>query len=85
MTGTPTDFKSLVAGIIDFINLLIPLLFAAVFVFLMWKIIDAWIINVGDENKRSEGKMYIVAAVVAFVIMLSAWGIVALLRNAVFG
>lgn len=85
MQNTPTNFKDLVEAVVGIINLLIPLLFAGVFLFLIWKIIDAWVLNVGDETKRSDGKKYVIAAVIAFVIMLSAWGIVALLRNAVFG
>lgn len=82
---TPTDFESFVNVIVSFINLLIPLLFAVVFLYLMWKIIDAWILNVGDETKRSDGKKYVIAAVIAFFVMLSAWGIIAIIRNAIFG
>ena len=85
MNATPTDFKGLVDMVVEFINILIPLLFAILFIFLIWKIIDAWVLNVGDESKRSEGKMYVIAAVIAFVVMLSAWGIIALLRNSIFG
>ena len=83
--GSNPTFKSLVEGvIIPFINTLIPLLFAVLFVFLIWKVIDAWVLHAGDENKRSEGKAYVIAAVIAFVVMVSAWGIVSLLRNFIF-
>lgn len=85
MNNPPSNFADLVDVIIGLINSLIPLLMGVLFVVLIWKIIDAWVINAGDESKRSEGKQFVVAAVIAFVVMLSAWGIVAILRNFIFG
>ncbi|MBP6924044.1 MAG: hypothetical protein KBC62_00135 [Candidatus Pacebacteria bacterium] len=85
MQNTPTTFKGLVGVIIDFINILIPVLFGLLFLYVMWKIIDAWIINAGNETKREEGKQMVVVAVVVFVLMVSAWGIVALIKQSVFG
>lgn len=82
---TPTTFKGLVEAIISFINILIPVLFGLLFLYVMWKIVDAWIINAGNETKREEGKQMAVVAVVVFVVMISAWGIVALIKQSVFG
>jgi hypothetical protein len=82
---TPTSFKGLIDGIIGFINILIPALFGLVFLYVVWKIIDAWVINAGNEQKREEGKQMAVAAVFIFVLMISAWGIVALIKQSVFG
>jgi len=81
---TPTTYAGLVKSIIDIINLIIPALFAFLFVYLIWKIIDSWIINAGDEKKREEGRKYAAAAVIAFVVMISAWGIVKMLSNSFF-
>lgn len=81
----PSTFAELVNLVIGVINLLIPLLFITLFVYLVWKVIDAWIINVADEKKRSDGKAYAVAAVVVLVLAVSVWGIVNLLRRSVFG
>ena len=81
---TPTTYKDLVSLIIGIINLIVPALFAFLFIYLVWKIIDAWIINAGDQSKRDEGKKYAVTAVIVFVIMVSVWGIVALIRNSLF-
>lgn len=82
---TPTTFKGLVGVIIDFINILIPVLFGLLFLYIIWKIVDAWIINAGNETKREEGKQMAVIAVVVFVVMVSAWGIVALIKQSIFG
>lgn len=80
----PTTYSEFVELIVDLINLIIPALFAVVFVFFIWKMIDAWIIRGGDESAREEGKKYAVAAVIAFVLMISAWGIVAMIQNSLF-
>jgi hypothetical protein len=82
---TPTTFKGLVIGIIEFINIAIPVLFAVVFLYIAWKIVDAWILNAGNEQKREEGKQLITVAVLVFVLMISAWGVVALIKQSLFG
>ena len=81
---TPTTYSGLVYFIVDIINVLIPLLFAVVFLYLVWKIIDSWILNAGDEVKRGEGKKYAFASVIVFVLMISAWGIVRLIKESLF-
>ena len=85
MSNPPTTYAGLVNSIIEIVEVLIPALFGIMFVYFVWKIIDSWVINAGDEGKRTEGKQYAVAAVVAFVVMLTAWGIVRLLQVSFFG
>jgi len=80
----PTSFAGLVDLVLGIINLLIPALFALVFVFFVWKLIDSWILNAGDETKRNEGKQYALWALLMFVLMVSTWGIVAMIRSSVF-
>lgn len=85
MNATPTDYKSLVAFFVDLINSAVPVLFTIVFLYFVWKVVDAWVINGGDEKRVEEGKQYVTAAVVTFVIMISVWGIVALVKTSFFG
>ncbi len=82
---TPTSFKELVNGFLEIINILIPLIFAGVFVFLVWKIFDAWVINADDEGKREDGKQYAIVATIVFVLMVVAWGVIAIVRTSLFG
>jgi hypothetical protein len=81
----PTTFRGLVGTILELINIIIPAIFGLVFVYIIWKVIDAWVINGADPSKRQEGRQLLILAVVVFVLMLITWGIVALLRNAFFG
>ena len=85
MTSTPTKFKDLIYNIIGYIDILIPTILTVVFVFVAWRIFDAWIINAGDESKVEEGKSVVLTSVVVFVIILILWGVIALLRESIFG
>ncbi|MCB9812048.1 hypothetical protein H6778_00095 [Candidatus Nomurabacteria bacterium] len=81
----PTTYSGLVIHIIDIINLMIPALFGVVFVYFIWKMIDAWVLRAGDQSGREEGKQYALAAIIAFVVMITAWGIVSMVKNSLFG
>lgn len=85
MNAPPTTFEGLVNEILGLINIIVPLIFGIVFLFLIWKIIDAWIINAGDEKKVEDGKKYALTAVIVMVLMISVWGIVNMLRSSLFG
>jgi len=79
-------FAELVEDIlIDIIEALIPLIIVVIFVVLIWKLIDMFIMNPGDQQALTNGKRTVVIAVVALVVVLSIWGILALLTASVFG
>lgn len=83
---TPTTYAGLVEFFLGLIGtLLVPGIFALVFLYSIWKIFDAWVINVADEKKRTDGKRFVVIAILSFVIMISVWGIVGILKNSIFG
>ncbi len=82
---TPTSFAEFAYVIGDLLNITIQLIIAGVFVYMMWKIFDAWVINAGDEKKREEGKQTAIVSVIVITVMLLVWGIVALVENSIFG
>jgi hypothetical protein len=81
----PTTFAEFVDLIIGLINTAIPVLFGVVFLYLVRKVFDSWILNAGDEAKREDGKKYALTAVLVLVLMISAWGIVVMIRESLFG
>lgn len=83
--NTVTDFNSLVNYIIELIGLIIPIIFALTFIVIVWRLIDAWIINGGDTTKVNEGKRTAIIGVVVLVILSGVWGILELLRSSLFG
>ena len=78
---TPTTYSGLVSELIGFINIVIPAMFALLFAYIIWKIIDAWILHAGDPKKVEEGKRFAVTAVLVLVVAVSVWGIVAIIRT----
>ncbi len=82
MDGT---YAGLVGHILNIINVMIPGLFGIMFVYFVWKMIDSWILHAGEETAREDGKKYALIAVFVFVLAVSAWGIIRLLINSLFG
>lgn len=80
-----TTYEGLVDMFIGFINLLIPAMFALFFAYLIWKMVDAWVLHAGDPNKVAEGKMFAVTAVIVLVLLVSVWGVVAIIRSSFLG
>ena len=81
---TPTTFGELVSFFLGLVNMIIPLLMGVAFVYVMWKLIDAWIIHADDTSKVEEGRTIAITGVIVFVIMVSIWGILNILRNSLF-
>ena len=78
---TPTTFAGLVSFLLGIINMIIPLLMGLGFVFIIWKLVDAWIIHADDPSKLEEGRTIAITGAVVFVIMVSIWGILSILRH----
>lgn len=79
------NFGDLVNKFIELIMLLVPLVFGLTLLVLIWGIINAWIINGGDEGKIAEGRQIAFAAVIALVVMTGVWGILRILQASLFG
>jgi hypothetical protein len=77
----PDTFSGLVNFVIEFLNLGITVLFGLAFLTLLWQLVDAWIIHADDGSKREEGRTIAITAVLVMVVMVSIWGILALLTG----
>jgi hypothetical protein len=75
------NFSDLVGKFLEIIGLIIPLLFGLTLVVISWKIIDAWIINGGEQSKIDEGKHTVVVGIIALVVMSGIWGILGILQR----
>ena len=76
-----TNFAWLVAQFIDIISVLVAVIFATVFVVLLWKIMQGFITNGADAYNMKEVKVNILAAIIMLIVMVSVWGIVALITS----
>jgi hypothetical protein len=82
---TPTTFAELVYMVGDLLNVSVRLIYAGIFVYLVWKLFDSWILHADDERKREEGKQAAIVSVVVLVVLTLVWGIVNLIKASLFG
>ena len=74
------DFGDYIDFIINFINsYVMPLILAIAFIFLVWGIIQYFVIGGANDEAKAKGKSLIIYAIVGFVIILSFYGIVNIL------
>lgn len=81
--GDGRDFSWLVGEFLEIIDIFVVVIFALTFTVMTWQIINAWIINGGDEFKIKEAKSTILIGVIVLVVMSAVWGIVAILQTAI--
>jgi hypothetical protein len=62
-------------------NAVIPLLFAAAAVVFVWGVVQFFIIGAGEENKRAEGRQFMIWGIIAITAMLCVWGLVNILGS----
>jgi hypothetical protein len=66
-------------GLID--SLLIPLVFSLALIFFLFGVFKYFFAGGGNEENRSEGKKFIIWSIIAFVVMISIWGVVNVITN----
>ncbi len=70
-------FGQIVSVLISFINnFLVPFIFALGFVVFIWGMFQYFIYGGANEESRDKGRQLIIYSVIAFVLMLSLWGLV---------
>ena len=75
--GDFSGISNWIKAFIEFINkTLVPLVFAIAFLVFIWGAVKYFIIGGNDEGKREEGRNLMLYSVIAFVLMISIWGIV---------
>jgi hypothetical protein len=63
---------------------IIPLIFTVAIVMFVWGVVKFFFIDADEEAKRAQGKQYMIWGIIALAVMLSIWGLVAIL-GATFG
>lgn len=78
---TPTSFAGLINNFIGLINKVIPILVGLALVIFFWGLIQ-YIYESGDAHGHSRGRELIIWGLVALFVMVSVWGILALMKEA---
>jgi len=84
LTGADLKFQDYLCYVTRIINdSVIPLVFALAVVMFIWGVVQ-YVINSDEEAKKEKGKQYMIWGIVALTVMISVWGLVAIL-GATFG
>lgn len=76
------DIGNFVKTFIDFINsYLVPAVFALAFFMFLWGMFKFFFLSYASEEGRDAGKQLMLWSVIAFVVMLSIWGLVNVVAN----
>lgn len=67
--------SGILGSIKDLLNSLIPIIFIIATIVFLWGVV-MFITAGGDEDKRSEGRQYIIFGLIGLFVMISVWGIV---------
>jgi hypothetical protein len=74
--------KSYSDSIISLINtVFVPLLFAIAFLYFLYGVYKYFILGAAEEKSREEGRNFILWSVIGFAVILSVWGLVAIVGN----
>lgn len=80
--GTGGEFADFLNNVIGFINsVLVPLIFAVALALFIYGVFLYFIQSGESEDGRKKGGSYVLWSVIAFVIMVSVWGITNLIAG----
>ncbi len=60
---------------------IVPTLFAIAFLVFLWGVYKYLILGADSEDSRKEGKEFVFWGIIGFVVIISIWGLVALVGN----
>lgn len=82
--AAPASFKEFAELAVRILQSFIALLFASLAVGLVYGVV-LFFANADNEQKRSEIKQYLLWGVIGVIVVMGIWGILALLRESIFG
>jgi hypothetical protein len=78
--STPETFKDIVTSIYGFFNFIIPTIAGLALLYLLWGI-AVFIMNAANEDARKTGRTKIAWGFVGLFVIVSIWGILAIVDN----
>lgn len=72
-------YSDSIIGIIN--SALVPLLIAVAFIVFLFGVYKYFIAGADKDTEREEGRKFALSGIIGFVIILSVWGLVAIVRN----
>ncbi len=76
-----TYYYTLILTIIN--SYLVPILIAIAFIVFLYGVYEYFILGAAEEDKRKEGRQFVLWGVIGFVIIVSIWSIVNIVQSTV--
>lgn len=73
------DYRDLIIWMIN--SVLVPVLVAIAFIVFLWGVYKYFIYGADNEADRAKGKQFVMWGIIGFVVILSVWGLVAMVAN----
>ena len=81
---TTGSLQGLIAGTLGFLDaVIIPVILGIAFLMIVWNVLRFFVIGADNEESQQNAKNLALYSVLAFVLILSFWGIVAILTNGI--
>lgn len=77
------SLQDLIFGLTYIVNAVVPVLFALALLVFFWGLSN-FILNAGNEEKRTQGKQTLIWGSIALFVIFSIWGILFTLQNTFF-
>ena len=74
-TDVTGGLETVLASLQSLMTLVVPIIIGLAIIVFLWGVLK-FILNAGDEGKRSEGKMFMLYGIIGIVVMVSVWGLV---------
>jgi hypothetical protein len=69
-------------GVIGLLNTVaVPVIFALSFAAFVWGVMNYFFLHGGNEEKRSEGRQFVLWGILGMVVIFSVWGFVNILLS----
>ncbi len=83
-TAAVANFTDVVHLIAALINQLLPLIISLTILVFLWGIFN-FVMSAGSEDKRIEGRNFMIYGIIGLAVMVSVWGLVNILTGTLFG
>jgi hypothetical protein len=75
-----TDVTGLITNISDVFSALVPILIGGAIIAFLFGVLR-FVFNAGKEDKRAEGRNFMIYGLIGIVVMVSVWGLVRFVMN----
>lgn len=82
--ATHGGIQDIIIEFAEILSLLGPVIVALALLYFFWGM-SQFILHAGDEARRSEGRQVMVWGIIALFVIISVWGLVAVLNNTFVG